>query len=109
MGNYSTKTIESNTQKTYGWKPDLPDHRDSILKFNDFKNLSNLPEKIDLREKCPPIYNQGSLGSCTANAIAAAYQFDEILQGEKEIMTPSRLFIYYNETPKPGRIGRESN
>ena len=46
MGNYSTKTIESNTQKNYGWKPDLPDHRDSILKFNDFKNLSNLPEKM---------------------------------------------------------------
>ena len=36
MGNYSTKEIESDTQNKYGWIPDLPDHRDSILKFNNF-------------------------------------------------------------------------
>ena len=50
------KVLDVSLAKKYGWKPDLPDHRDSILKFNDFKNISNLPEKIDLREKCPPIY-----------------------------------------------------
>jgi C1A family cysteine protease len=47
----------------------------------------------------PTIYDQDELGSCTANSIARALQFDEIKQGEVAAITavPSRLFIYYNE------------
>lgn len=50
-----------------------------------------LPITIDLRDKFPPVYNQGALGSCTANAIGGAIEYD--LNG----FEPSRLFIYYNE------------
>src|SRR5262249_32133990 len=42
------------------------------------------------------VYDQGQLGSCTANAIAGAIEFDQIKQGTIQD-TPSRLFIYYNE------------
>jgi C1A family cysteine protease len=42
------------------------------------------------------VYDQGQLGSCTGNAIAAAYEFDVKKQGKKDFL-PSRLFIYYNE------------
>jgi C1A family cysteine protease len=42
------------------------------------------------------VYDQGNLGSCTANAIAAAYQFDHSRQ-KLGAFAPSRLFIYYNE------------
>ena len=52
---------------------------------------------MDLRPQCPPIYDQGQLGSCTANAIAGALQFDEIKEKQPQVFTPSRLFIYYNE------------
>lgn len=52
---------------------------------------------VDLRSLCPPIYNQGELGSCTANALAGDYEFNEIKEKEKSEFTPSRLFIYYNE------------
>ena len=58
--------------------------------------------KIDLRDyiqqKGIPVYNQGKLGSCTANSLAFAYHFNENPDepGEEEFM-PSRLFIYYNE------------
>jgi len=42
------------------------------------------------------VYDQGQIGSCTANAIAGAFEFDQIKQKLPEF-TPSRLFIYYNE------------
>jgi C1A family cysteine protease len=42
------------------------------------------------------VYDQGQLGSCTGNAIAAAYEFD-LLKQKKTDFAPSRLFIYYNE------------
>ena len=53
-----------------------------------------LPKMIDLRSKCPPIYDQGELGSCTANACACIYQFGDT---QNKSFMPSRLFIYYNE------------
>ena len=80
----------------YGWVPDLPDHRD-FLYAAPRKFLRALPSRVDLRTHCPPIYSQGNLHSCTANAIAAAIQFDQMKQSRPEIFVPSRLFIYYNE------------
>jgi C1A family cysteine protease len=59
--------------------------------------LRKLPESIDLRPGCPPVYDQGQLGSCTANAIGGALEFAQIKQKQKNPFTPSRLFIYYNE------------
>jgi|ERR1035438_2359758 C1A family cysteine protease len=79
----------------YGWKPDLPDHRDLTYAV-PHATATALPSKIDLRPTCPPVYDQGQLGSCTANAIAGAIEFDQKKQAKPEF-TPSRLFIYYNE------------
>ena len=82
--------------KRYGWQPDLPDHRD--LEFSARPSLlKKLPPKMDLRKNCPPVYDQGQLGSCTANAIAAAFEFELCKQNSKNDFIPSRLFIYYNE------------
>jgi C1A family cysteine protease len=76
-----------------GWKPDLDDYRDHM-----FKVVMNkvTPPKVDLRSKCPIIYDQGELGSCTANALAGAFEFGQMKQHAK-FFIPSRLFIYYNE------------
>ncbi len=79
----------------YGWIPDLPDHRDHIYATPP-QVLGALPPKMDLRALCPPVYDQGALGSCTANAIGAALQFDQRKQREQGFV-PSRLFIYYCE------------
>src|SRR4030095_223629 len=54
------------------------------------------PPKVDLRRRCPRAYNQGQIGSCTANAIAAAIEFDRKKQKLRDFIS-SRLFIYYNE------------
>jgi C1A family cysteine protease len=80
----------------YGWIPDLPDHRD-FLYAAPVAVAGAPPVSIDLRPQCPPVYDQGQLGSCTANAIAGAIQFEQMKQQLAQIFTPSRLFIYYNE------------
>ena len=84
----------------YGWKPQLPDARDYQFKV---EAPIVLPPVIDLRTTCPPIVDQGDLGSCTANSIANAHYFDQLKQKEKAFM-PSRLFIYYNERAMEGSV-----
>ena len=87
--------------KRFGWTPDLPDARDFLYSAPEGV-LTKLPTKVDLRgTKMPKVYDQGELGSCTANAIGAAFEFGQIKQGEKDFM-PSRLFIYYNERADGG-------
>lgn len=80
----------------YGWIPDLPDHRDQLYAAPP-QVLVALPPSVDLRAGCPPVYDQEELGSCTANAIAAAIEFDLMKQQAASTFTPSRLFVYYNE------------
>jgi C1A family cysteine protease len=63
---------------------------------------------VDLRPNCPPVYDQGQIGSCTANAIAAAHQFDQLREGMDPSFAPSRLFIYYNERSLEGSIDSDS-
>ena len=80
---------------SYGWIPDIPDARDRVLQLP--RKVSALPPSVDLRAQCPPVYDQGQLGSCTANAIAGAIEFDQRKEQLAQIFTPSRLFVYYNE------------
>jgi len=84
------------TIRGYGWLPDLPDQRDHQYAAPR-RVLAKLPPKADLRPGCPPVYDQGQLGSCTANAIGAAHQFEQLRQEADKAFAPSRLFIYYNE------------
>lgn len=91
----------------YGWLPDLPDHRDHLY-ASPVEVAGALPASADLRPQCPPVYDQGQLGSCTANAIAAAVQFDQMKQKLAEIFTPSRLFIYYNERAMEHTVASDS-
>lgn len=82
--------------KRYGWIPDAPDSRD-VTYVPPRGALRGLPVRADLRDRCPPVYNQGQLGSCTANAIGAAVEFCLIREAAARVFVPSRLFLYYNE------------
>jgi len=90
----------------YGWIPDLPDHRDYMYAAAP-EVLAKLPPSADLTDLCPPVYDQGQLGSCTANAIAAAIEFD-LMKQNLQIFVPSRLFIYYNERAMEGTVTCDS-
>jgi hypothetical protein len=85
--------IEPRRIERYGWRPSLPDQRDLIA------DTSGLPilDEVDLRDEQPRCYDQGQLGSCTANTVAAAGQ---ILLGLPWV--PSRLDIYWAERYKEG-------
>jgi len=93
--------------KRYGWTRDLPDQRDHLFAAPR-ANLLMLPPSADLRGQCPPVYDQGQLGSCTANAIGAAIEFDQMKQKLKTVFPPSRLFIYYNERDMEGTVDSDS-
>lgn len=93
------------TRRRYGWIPDLPDHRDEIYEMP--RRAAKLPTKVDLRPLCPPVYDQGSLGSCTANALAGAFAFDQRRQ-KLVRFPPSRLFVYYNERVLEGTTDSDS-
>lgn len=90
----------------YGWVPDLPDHRDQL--YSVPPTVVALPSSVDLRSQCPPVYDQGQLRSCTANAIAAAIEFDQMKEKQKRIFVPSRLFLYYNERVMEGTASVDS-
>src|SRR2546422_10014530 len=79
----------------YGWIPDLPDERDHIY-ASPPQFLSALPPSTDLRPRCPLIYDEGMLGSCTANAISFAIGFYRLMQTLHFFLT-SQLVIYLNE------------
>src|SRR6266850_8559686 len=98
----STSTTRIRKIKRYGWIPDIPDQRDYLYAAPP-AFLRALPPRVDLRAKCPPVYDQGQLGSCTANAIGGAIEFDRIKQSLPDFV-PSRLFIYYNERVIEGTV-----
>ena len=89
--------------RRYGWLRDLPDFRDHQFLAVRALMASPRPSSVDLSPQCPPVYDQGALGSCTANAIAGALEFDRLRQGLADF-TPSRLFIYYNERAMEGTV-----
>jgi C1A family cysteine protease len=98
--------VEPRKIARYGWIPDLPDDRDHLYAAPPAV-LSALPPYIDLRAQCPAVYDQGMLGSCTANAIGGAIEFDRIKQSLPDYV-PSRLFIYYNERAIEGTVEIDS-
>ena len=81
----------------YGWKPSLPDLRDYVADSSTLK----IDDEVDPRKDLPPVFDQGQLGSCTANAVAAAVEYDAKLNGN-DPGTLSRLWIYYYERKLEG-------
>src|ERR1700758_2416147 len=88
----------------YGWRPQLPDARDRMYMA---RLTSPAPAEYDLRPSMPLAYDQGQLGSCTGNAIAAGMEYERDRQGLPDFI-PSRLFIYYNERALEGTVSSDS-
>jgi C1A family cysteine protease len=100
-----------------GWLPEYPDYRDlsidapevpsapkSLGQKDSVKDMlakakveepekASIPETKSLRQWCSPVENQGSLGSCTANAGVALMEYYERRAFGRHI-DASRLFLY---------------
>lgn len=85
------------TQFKYAWIPDVPDFRDKPFMLTmPTTPLKSLPLRVDLRPGCPPVENQENIGSCTAQALVGALEYNEI-RDKTPFADMSRLFLYYNE------------
>ena len=87
------------------WRPDLPDIRDHLFAEHNAVNAAALPDHVDLPPKCPPVVDQGQIGSCTANALVGALGF---LHGSPAAVIASRLFVYYGERVIEGDVRQDA-
>jgi C1A family cysteine protease len=97
------------TSRKYTLKRDTFDARD--FQYKATKASAKLPTKVDLSQTTyiPAIFDQGQLGSCTANAVANAYLFTRNKEGKTDSSyVPSRLFIYYNERAADGTVSEDA-
>lgn len=106
----------SNSLIGFGWLPDVPSTKDFTVETPDVAKLVSrtksartfgavasthsaaapapaLPSTVDLRPFCSPIEDQGSLGSCTANAAAGLVEYFE-RRAFNKYTDASRLFLY---------------
>jgi C1A family cysteine protease len=103
-----TRSINLMTTRTrgYGWIPDTPDARD-LKYFAPKPVVFYLPPKVDLRTELPPVYDQGSAGSCTAQSVCAAFHFCQ-MKARLFNFAPSRLFTYYTTRDIEGTTQEDS-
>jgi len=95
-------------KRSYKLKKDTGVQDHPIHVFAEHQTLHAI-KQVDLESGFPPCYDQGELGSCTANAICGAYEFDQLKQGEKlQDFEPSRLMLYYEERDLEGTVNEDA-
>lgn len=87
----------------YGCRRDSLDTRDHHF----VPGAIRLPAVVDLRPHCPPVMNQGSLGSCTAHGITGALRYELMRAGSPDVAL-ARLQLYYDERTIEGTIGEDA-
>jgi C1A family cysteine protease len=89
-----------NPNRKYGWKPQVPDHRDK--KYGYTFSKQDLPRYVDYRHLCTVIEDQGQTNSCTGHGTTSAMELRFNLatrEGKtvfKDSLFLSRMFVYYN-------------
>lgn len=119
---YSTQIVNSQSNRVYGYIPDTINTEDKHKTCEVHPSIENGTIKvIDMRDRCPSIYDQGKLGSCTANAVCGNYAFiymkehniapnineNIVLNTDTEEFF-SRLFVYWNERKLEGTTDTDS-
>lgn len=91
----------------YGWIRQHPDIRDRKMLL---RAPVTLPLVVDLRDRMPPVWDQGDLGSCTAHGILAAAMVAGSAGDPDAPPSPmlSRLFLYYCERDIEGSVDQDS-
>jgi C1A family cysteine protease len=73
---------------------DKPDHRDWLFPHATAAEVKAYPASVDLRGDDPPIFNQGGVGSCVAQAGAGIFEWLEKKVDSSKYFAGSRLAIY---------------
>ena len=83
----------------------LPD--DESIEMPRLERVASVdtPAQVDLRHGCSPVENQGHVGSCVANAVVGAMEY-QLIRKRYETRDLSRLFVYYNARRLTERIGQ---
>jgi len=100
-----------------GWLPPRPDMRDYTVKTEAIAEMQQplrmmrkggtrapLPASVDLRQWCSDVFDQGNLGSCTANAAVGIVEYFENRAFKRHI-DGSRLFVYKTTRNLLGLVG----
>lgn len=89
----------------YNLKRQKEDSRDLLLAAKPVETKKKvLRRKVDHSDECIPIFDQGQLGSCSANAGCAGVAH---VLGKTDLIL-SRLYMYYKEREKEGTISEDS-
>lgn len=70
-------------------------------------NLSSLPRRVDLRDHCGTVEDQGHIGSCVANAVVGAVEYQHRRSGRAAVEL-SRMFVYFNGRRLRGTVDSDS-
>ena len=94
----------------FGWLKELPDFRDFLgLPERVLALLADKspPKKVDMRDQCSAIHDQGNIGSCVAQSVVSAVEFlDRKIDGSYSDM--SRLMLYYEARKMIGTVNSDS-
>lgn len=90
----------------YGWKPDFPDHRDLHYANTHYCSVGRIPESVDLKPKLALVFDQGDLGSCTANSTLWMKQF--VLGAPVSDPYWSRMFLYTTSLIQEGAFPQDA-
>lgn len=98
--------FNSGLKRGLGWIPDHPDIRDYTRETQTIRSSfpgqgdsslkrsgTRRPKAVDLRSWCPPVEDQGSLGSCTSHAGVGLIEYYERRAFGRHVEA-SRLFLY---------------
>src|ERR1700722_678013 len=89
----------------YGWRPSLP-QKPQFTETNN-ADSATIPVVDNRNNAAVPIFDQGQLGSCTANALARALMY-ALLKAGAPMFTPSRLMLYLCERMREGTIDSDA-
>lgn len=100
--------LRPRTQHRFGWVPDRPDARDLLLPPEQVPETKLTELDLSTDHANPSIWNQLSIGSCTAHGTGRCYSFAAAKHLNIPPPMPSRLFIYWFERFLEGTTSTDS-
>jgi len=95
MTSFTLERADGSTRNIKGYRKGKIDPGAKRYGAKRFQS-SELPPKVDLRPRFTAIEAQGETNSCTANAVAGAYEYILKRHLGDDAYDVSRLFVYYN-------------